>query len=117
LNNACVFTLRHSMIASNLENGVYVRGCDGYVLDCWLTANGKAGYGAREPNASVTLTANRIEWNRGGGIVIRGGNHYNVTGNFFDRSGGPGIWLRADTAQSSKITSEASSCLEFQTPV
>lgn len=96
LENICVFTIRHSMVANNLENGVYVHGCDGYILDCWLAANRKAGYGAYKVNASVTLTANRIEWNQGGGIVIHGGNHYNITGNFLDRSGGPGIWLRAD---------------------
>jgi hypothetical protein len=96
LHNVCVFTVRSSMIANNLENGLSVRGCDGYVLDCWLSANRKAGYGAYGVNASVTMTANRIEWNRGGGIVIHGGNHYNITGNFLDRSGGPGIWLRSE---------------------
>jgi hypothetical protein len=96
LHNICVFTVRSSMIANNLGNGISVRGCDGYVLDCWLAANRKAGYGAYGVNASVTMTANRIEWNQSGGIVIHGGNHYNITGNFFDRSGGPGIWLRSD---------------------
>jgi hypothetical protein len=96
LHNICVFTVRSSMIANNLENGVSLRGCDGYVLDCWLAANRKAGYGAYGVNASVTMTANRIEWNQGGGIVVYGGNHYNITGNFLDRSGGPGIWLRSD---------------------
>ena len=75
LDGVCVFTIRHSMIANNLENGVYVYGYDGYILDCWLTANRKAGYGAYKVNASITLTANRIEWNQAGGIVIHGGNH------------------------------------------
>jgi hypothetical protein len=96
LHNICVFTVRSSMVANNLENGVYVQGCDGYLLDCWLSANRKAGYGAYGVNASVTMTANRIEWNQGGGIIVNGGNHYNITGNFIDRSGGPGIWLRPD---------------------
>jgi hypothetical protein len=95
LDGACVFTIRHSMIANNLENGVYVYGYDGYILDCWLTANRKAGYGAYKVNASITLTANRIEWNQTGGIVIHGGDHYTITGNCIDRSGGPAIWLRA----------------------
>jgi hypothetical protein len=94
LDGICVFTVRHSMIANNLGNGIYVHGYDGYVLDCWLAANHKAGYGAYELNASVTMTANRIEWNQGGGIVLHGGNSYSITGNFIDRSGGPGVWLR-----------------------
>ncbi|MCL5997840.1 MAG: hypothetical protein M1546_17565 [Chloroflexi bacterium] len=34
LDGICVFTVRHSMIANNLENGIYVHGYDGYVLDC-----------------------------------------------------------------------------------
>ena len=59
----------------------------------WTTGsgNGGAGYGAYEENASVTTTGNRIEWNRQGGIVIRGGSHYNITGNYIDRSGNDGI--------------------------
>ncbi len=95
-----VFTIRHSMIANNLENGVYVHGYDGYILDCWLGANHKAGYGAYALNAAVTMTANRIEWNHAGGIIIAGGNHYNITGNYIDRSGGPGIWLYTNGAES-----------------
>lgn len=37
------------------------------------------------------MTGNRIEWNKGGGIVIEGGSHYNLTGNYIDRSGKAGI--------------------------
>jgi len=44
-------------------------------------------------SASVTMTGNRIEWNRQSGILVAGGSHYNVTGNYIDRSGGPGITL------------------------
>ena len=40
------------------------------------------------------MTGNRIEWNAHGGIRIPGGSHYNITGNYIDRSGGPGISLR-----------------------
>jgi len=99
LDGIWVFTIRHSMIANNLENGIYVYGFDGYVLDCWLAANRKAGYGADQLNASVTMTANRIEWNQTAGILIRGGNSYNITGNFFDRSGGPAIQLQSREAE------------------
>ena len=55
--------------------------------------SGGAGYAAYDPNASITMTGNRIEWNRNGGIRILGGSHYNITGNYIDRSGGPGISL------------------------
>ena len=87
------FSIRHSMISHNAGHGVWVRGWDGFLLDNWLSLNNGAGYAAFEENLSITLTGNRIEWNRGGGIVSRGGGHYNVTGNSIDRSGGPGIWF------------------------
>jgi len=39
------------------------------------------------------MTGNRIEWNGEGGIVLRGPNHYNITGNYIDRSFQAGIDL------------------------
>jgi hypothetical protein len=50
-----------------------------------------AGIGAYDENASNTITANRIEWNRQGGIVLHSGSHYNITGNYIDRSGRSGM--------------------------
>lgn len=97
-----VFTIRHSMIANNLDNGVYLYGYDGFILDSWLSGNHKAGYAGDTLNAAVTMTANRIEWNQQGGIIIAGGNHYNITGNYIDRSGGPAIWLRSSGDRVSK---------------
>jgi hypothetical protein len=88
-----VYTIRHCMVSHNKGNGVRLRGWDGWVLDNWLSGNGEAGIGAYEENASCTFTANRIEWNRKGGIILNGGNNYNITGNYIDRSGGPGISL------------------------
>jgi len=102
LAGAWVFTIRHSMIANNLENGVYLYGYDGFILDSWLSANHKAGYAGYTLNAAVTMTANRIEWNQLAGIIIAGGNHYNITGNYIDRSGGPAIWLRKSGDRVSK---------------
>jgi hypothetical protein len=87
------FSVRSCMLSHNGGHGIWVRGWDGFLLDNWLSGNGGAGYAAEEENLSVTLTGNRIEWNRGGGIVSRGGGHYNITGNYIDRSGGPGIWF------------------------
>lgn len=87
------FSIRGCEIIFNQGNALYVRGWDGFILDNWFSGNGKAGYAALGPNASITMTGNRIEWNKGGGIRICGGSHYNITGNYIDRSGGPAISL------------------------
>ena len=87
------FSMRHSMVCYNRGDGMRLRGWDGFLLDNWLSGNGGAGYAAYEENASNMMTGNRIEWNRAGGIVCHGGNGYNLTGNYLDRSGGTGITL------------------------
>lgn len=87
------FSIRGCEIIFNQGNALYVRGWDGFILDNWFSGNSKAGYAADGPNASITMTGNRIEWNHGGGIRVCGGSHYNITGNYIDRSGGPGIAL------------------------
>lgn len=83
--------IRSCMVSHNAGNGVWIRGWDGFLLDNWLSGNGQAGYGAYDENLSITMTGNRIEWNHRGGILSLGGGHYNITGNYIDRSGGPGI--------------------------
>jgi hypothetical protein len=93
LAQAWCFSIRSCEVIFNDGHGLYVRGWDGFILDNWFSGNGQAGYCAEGPNASVTMTGNRIEWNRGGGIRIAGGSHYNLTGNYIDRSGGPAIAL------------------------
>lgn len=85
------FSVRGCEVIFNGGNGLYVRGWDGFILDNWFSGNHGAGYCADGPNASITMTGNRIEWNARGGIVVRGGSHYNITGNYIDRSGDPGI--------------------------
>jgi hypothetical protein len=90
LTRAWCFSIRHSMIAYNAGDGISLRGWDGFLLDNWLSGNRGAGFAAREENASCTLTANRIEWNREG-VLIVGGDGYNITGNFFDRAGTRGL--------------------------
>jgi len=87
------FCVRHSHCYANAGCGLRVRGWDGFILDNWFSGNGKAGFAAYDENASNTLTGNRIEWNREGGIIIQGGSHYNITGNYIDRSGRCGIKL------------------------
>lgn len=87
------FCVRHSHCFVNKGCGLRVRGWDGFILDNWFSGNGDAGYASYDENASNTITGNRIEWNRKGGIVIKGGSHYNITGNYIDRSGRCGIAL------------------------
>jgi hypothetical protein len=98
LDHIWCFSVRSCEVIFNKGNGLSVWGWDGFILDNWFSGNGRAGYGAYGPNASVTMTGNRIEWNRGGGIRIFGGTHYNITGNYIDRSGGPGICLMSRDA-------------------
>ena len=93
LSPAWCFSLRSSQIAFNKGDGLFLGGWDGFILDCWFSGNGGAGIAAREHTASVTITGNRVEWNKDGGIRLHGANHYNITGNYIDRSGGPGIVL------------------------
>jgi len=90
LTRAWCFSIRHSMIAYNAGDGIRLRGWDGFLLDNWLSGNRGAGFAAREENAACTFTGNRIEWNREG-ILIMGGNGYNITGNYFDRAGSCGL--------------------------
>jgi len=94
LTCAWAFSIRHSMIAFNQGDGLCLRGWDGFLLDNWLSGNRGAGFAARDENAAVTMTANRIEWNHEG-ILIVGGHGYNITGNFLDRNGTCGILLVA----------------------
>ncbi|MFC2124756.1 glycosyl hydrolase family 28-related protein [Bacteroidota bacterium] len=81
------FCVRHSHCMRNLGCGMRMRGWDGFVLDNWFSGNRMAGYGAYDENNATTVTGNRIEWNHQGGIVLHGGSHYNITGNYVDRSG------------------------------
>ncbi len=93
LKRAWCFSVRHSMLAFNVGDGLRLQGWDGFIMDNWFSGNRGAGFGARDVNASVTLTANRIEWNAQENILIQGGNAYNITGNFFDRAGTCGLAL------------------------
>lgn len=97
LEKAWGFIVRDNLFHHNGGDGLMTSHWDGWVHDNIMIGNGRFGYAARDANASVTITANRIEWNAHGGILLENGaNHYNVTGNFIDRSGGPAIVLRGD---------------------
>jgi len=94
LDRAWCFSVRHCESMANRGDGLSLRGWDGFILDNWLSGNGRAGFAARDENASVTFTANRVEWNTEENMVVVGGDGYQITGNFFDRAGTVGLALR-----------------------
>jgi hypothetical protein len=95
LSHAWCFSVRNCESMANGGDGLSLRGWDGFILDNWLSGNGRAGFAARNENASVTFTANRVEWNHEENMVIVGGDGYQITGNFFDRAGTVGLALRS----------------------
>jgi hypothetical protein len=94
LNKVWAFSVRHCEMMANRGDGLTLHGWDGFLLDNWFSGNGRAGFAAREENASVTFTANRVEWNHEENFLIAGADGYQITGNFFDRAGTVGIALR-----------------------
>ncbi|OJU14338.1 MAG: hypothetical protein BGN88_05735 [Clostridiales bacterium 43-6] len=93
LKGAWCYTIRSSMIAHNRGHGIFSESCDGFIIDNWLTGNKGSGYHSDFWSCSTTMTGNRIEWNHYAGIFIYFGVHFNITGNYIDRSGGPGIYI------------------------
>ena len=104
LECAWCFSVRHSMLAYNKGDGLSLRGWDAFLIDNWFSGNGGAGYAARQENASVTFTANRVEWNEKENMVVAGGDGYQITGNFFDRAGTCGIALRKGRGPCNQVT-------------
>ena len=94
LDHVWCFSVRHCMFGMCGGDGLAINGWDGFVIDNWMSGNGGAGFGSQGPNAAVTMTGNRIEWNGRGGIVLEAGGHYNITGNYIDRSGRAAIDLK-----------------------
>ena len=93
LEHIWCFSVRHSMLHSNGGAGLYIDGWDAFILDNWFTGNRKCGILGGPCTASVTANGNRIEWNRLAGIWFVNGDSVNLSGNFFDRSFGPGLKL------------------------
>jgi hypothetical protein len=121
------FTVRHNLFHCNAGDGVCITQWDGWVHDNIMIGNGKFGFAARGANAAVTITGNRIEWNTHGGILLESGTHYNVTGNFIDRSGGPALvligtseidprWLPGSVAITGNIFNRSGARVEPGTP-
>ena len=92
---AWAVSVRKSQFNENDGYGMYLDGCDAFIVDNWFSFNGKAGFGGDTWNSAVNFTSNRIEWNKDCGLRLSGGMRYNITGNYFDRSYGPAIIIEA----------------------
>lgn len=116
LERSWVFSIRKCLIMFNGEHGIDASGgYDGWIIDCQLTANNETGLFARGVapqdmsqeekdsirffgTASIMVTANRVEWNKTGGIVLNNSNSMQITGCSIDHNFGPGIELINSTA-------------------
>ena len=87
------FTVRNCMLIANGGSAIYINGWDGWICDCIMHTNHGAGVYADNRCAAVTMTGNRIEWNRNGGINLVNASLLNITGNYFDRAYGPAVTL------------------------
>lgn len=86
-----LFIIRHSIMQYNKGCGVQITGWDGFVTDNQFSGNGSHGFGCESVGSTVMFTANRVEWNKGYGLLLVAGDAWNVTGNCFDRNGGAGL--------------------------
>lgn len=98
LNRIWVFAVRRSMFFRNGGCGLALNGWDGFVSDSQFSDNGEHGFGVTGFGATVTFTANRVEWNRKAGLFVNGCDAWNVTGNCFDHNWGAGVEVRGLTA-------------------
>ena len=92
------------MLCFNGGCGLYIDGWDAFILDNWFSGNRNCGILGGPCVASITATGNRVEWNSGAGFRFLHGDSYNITGNFFDRSGGPAISMGDETGGCSTVT-------------
>lgn len=93
LEHIWCFSVRHSMLHRNGGAGLYIDGWDGFIIDNWFSGNKNCGILGGPCTASLTLTGNRVEWNRRAGFRFASGSAANITGNYFDRTFGPALWL------------------------
>ena len=93
-HNVWCFRIQHCQLATS-ENGLYLCGVDGFIVDTWFSANRQWGIntGDQEYNSSVIVTSCRVEWNRAGGFFVSGARNWQITSNSFDRNFGPAVHL------------------------
>lgn len=87
-NRVWCSTVRNNMLAHS-ENGLYLDGWDCFISGNWLSGNRKFGLGTEGIVGAAVVTSNRVEWNVQGGIKLQNAHFVTVTGNQFDRAGGP----------------------------
>ncbi len=104
LEHIWCFSVRHSMLHHNKGAGLYIDGWDAFIIDNWFSGNYNYGILGGPVVASITVTGNRVEWNNRAGFLFRAGDSYNITGNFFDRSGGPAMLLGTEKGGCTNIT-------------
>lgn len=101
LQYVCAFSIRGCQIKENKGDGLYLNSWDGFLMDNWFSGNEGWGIRCAEEgvnNAAMTLTGNRIEWNHKGGFYLKNAKLWQITGNYFDRSGGPAIFIAPGTS-------------------
>ena len=104
LTHAWCFSVRHSMLGSIRAMACACAAGTATLLTTGSPEIAARALAAREENASVTFTSNRVEWNGQENILITGGDGYQLTGNFLDRAGTCGIALRGDRGRCSQMT-------------
>ena len=67
LERIWAFTVKDSILGCNQGSGISIKGWDGWITNCIMYSNRGAGIYADDICAAVTMTGNRIEWNRMGG--------------------------------------------------
>lgn len=104
LSHIFEFTVSNCQLMANGGDGIFVDGWDGFVHNNIISVNNGAAIGsverrgdpAREKGpicSAMTIDANRIEWNKSGGIHFTGGDSLSINNNFFDRNGGSSVKL------------------------
>jgi hypothetical protein len=103
LDNCWVFAIRRCLIMSNKGAGMDgSTSYDGWIIDNQITGNGNGGIFGDPYLSVVSITANRIEWNRRGGIVLASFAGQQITGNSFDRNFGPAISVEDTVRKNSR---------------
>lgn len=85
------YSIRHSMMCFS-KNGLYTDGCDGFVLDCFLSDNFGAGMISNKGFMSGTFAGNRFECNHGYGVKFNNCGYLQFNGNYWDWNGLTGFY-------------------------
>ena len=85
------YSVRHSQLCFNQGNGLYMKGWDAFISDCWFSHNEGAGVCSDKEISAVIFTANRVEENFTAGLKLINPINVTITGNAFDSNGGPAL--------------------------